>query len=811
MKPHTPDTPLTPARWRQIDALFHAALEIPEPARAEFLRQSCAGDDTLLSELQILLFAFQSEKQFKPPEDEPKPNGRLGEIVGGYKLDAELGQGGMGTVYLASRIDGEFEHRVALKVVSAHLRTSFFTDRFRAERQILANLSHPNITRLLDGGVSSEGDPYLVMEYVDGQPINRYCDQRRLDIPQRIRLFLQACSAVEYAHRNLVVHRDLKPGNLLVTKDGVSKLLDFGTAKLSLTPAAEQTTTRFNALTPRYASPEQLRGEPVSTLMDVYSLGVMLYELVVGAWPFGDPDSLLSGLERAVREIEPAPPKSLLTEEAAHLRSTQKAKLSRVVEGDLRNILAKAIHPDPKQRYASVEQLSADLERYLAGEPVLAHARGIAYRLHKFVKRNWIAVSAAAVFIVGLSATTAIAIHQARAARSQAAKAEAVTRFMEDIIYAGDPDDVKDRTVLQAMEIAKARLNEVHDDPEVELRIRVAMGYVYMDNSLLPEARKELQRAEVLARQTGNHEMLASTMLSLANVQYDETRIRAAYLEALSLAQKNGNELSPKLRVEVLSEVGQYLGVAGEHSPQVEQMLREAVQIGRTNAVAKPHLITALSRLGQYLRYEGRWNEAEPLLNEALAVSPTPAFSTHLALDQLGSIHVGRGDLEGGERFFRQRRELLMRLAGPTNGVTMDARSRWAGLQARRGKIQEAIQEMTDNMVYCRKAFAPGSLGLWFPTATFAYIRNMADQPNQALSLAMESKACLGPTNSTDPRLAQIEAEIGVALAKLRRYREAIPYLEDSDRIQKADKGYVATAYRPMRTRQYLEIARAAF
>jgi serine/threonine protein kinase len=308
---------------------------------------------------------LEDEKRFKPPAGAMEAKGRLGETVGGYKLDAELGQGGMGTVYLAHRADGEFEQQVALKVVSSHLRTRFFTERFRAERQILADLNHPNITRLPNGGVDITGDPYLVMAYVDGQALNRYCDERLLAIPDRIRLFLEACSAVEYAHRKLVVHRDLKPGNILVTKDGVLKLLDFGTAKLLLTTAAEHTTTRFHAMTLRYASPEQLRGESVSTSVDVYSLGVMLYELLVGAWPFGDPASPIAGLERAVRDVDPAPPRSLITDESARLRSTSKAKLARVLDGDLQNIVRRAVEAGSQRRYSSVEHLSEDLRRYL--------------------------------------------------------------------------------------------------------------------------------------------------------------------------------------------------------------------------------------------------------------------------------------------------------------------------------------------------------------------------------------------------------------------------------------------------------------
>jgi tetratricopeptide (TPR) repeat protein len=252
------------------------------------------------------------------------------------------------------------------------------------------------------------------------------------------------------------------------------------------------------------------------------------------------------------------------------------------------------------------------------------------------------------------------------------------------------------------------------------------------------------------------------------------------------------------------------MGIEGNHSPEVEQILRQAVQIGRTNPIPKANFVTALSRLGQYLRYENRIDEAEPLLNEALPLSSAqPTFSANLALEQLGAIRVKRGDLDGGERYYRQRRDLLMRLGGPTNGTAMDSRSRWAALLARRGRVQEALQEMRQNMVYCRRAFAAGSLGLWHPLSTLAYILNLAGQPTEALALSRESLACLGPTNRSDPRLAQIELEAGVSLAKLHRNREAIPYLEDSYRIASADPGFGPTDYRVLRAKEYLNASRA--
>jgi tetratricopeptide (TPR) repeat protein len=349
----------------------------------------------------------------------------------------------------------------------------------------------------------------------------------------------------------------------------------------------------------------------------------------------------------------------------------------------------------------------------------------------------------------------------------------------------------------------------VKDQPEAELRIRAALGYVYMQTSLLPQAQKELRRAETLARQTRNNEMLASTLISLGNVLYDESQCRPVFMEALGIAKNKGNELSPNLRMGIFSEVGQRLGFEG-HSPEVEQDLRNAVQIGRTNSVQRSDFAIALSRLGQYLRFEDRLNEAESLQNEALGLlSSRPVVSSDLALEELGAIRIKRGDLEGGERYYRERRDLLMRLAGPENGTTMDARSRWAGLQARRGHIAEALQEMRENMVHCRKAFAAGSFGLWHPLATLAYILNMADQPVEAWPVAKESLACFGRSTGSDLRFAMIEAEAGVSLAKLHRYGEAVPYLEDCYRIYSGYPGFGPKYYNAVRAREYLDSARA--
>jgi eukaryotic-like serine/threonine-protein kinase len=564
---------LTPERWQRIEAIFHEALQTPEAGRADFILKSCAGDPALFTELRRLLAAFEDEKRFRLPAAGAtiEPKGRLGETIGGYRLDAELGQGGMGTVYLAHRADGEFEQQVALKVVSAHLRTQFFTERFRAERQILAGLNHSNITRLLDGGVSATGDPFLAMEYVDGQPIDRYCDARLLAVPDRIRLFLQACSAVEYAHRKLVVHRDLKPGNILVTADSTPKLLDFGTAKLLLAAPAESTTTRFHAMTLRYASPEQLRGEPVSTSMDVYSLGVMLYELTVGAWPFGDPDSPIAGLERAVRDIDPAPPRSLITDESARLRSTSKPKLAGVLDGDLGHVISKAIEADPRRRYTSVEQLSADLRRYLAGRPVLAREHTWFYRGARFAQRHRWRLAAGAVLTAGLGFSVLTAVEQyVRGQRRMVQVRNLSQSYLTDILNEVGklPGSMQARLLI--VDRARGNLDqllpEAPNDPE--LRRALAAAYLQLGDiqgkpftvSLgdTAGAIRSYRIADAMARQAGDRdwEMLAvlvraRRMIAQIDARAGRTAEAVSLLNsALAPAKRLWQDAPPDLQVD---------------------------------------------------------------------------------------------------------------------------------------------------------------------------------------------------------------------------------------------------------------------
>lgn len=357
---------------------------------------------------------MQAANQLGPPP----PPGIPTASFGSYRAIELLGRGGMSSVYLARRADGQFEQTVALKIMAGYLTGPEFLRRFEIERQLLATLNHNNITRLLDGGVSSAGDPFLITEYVDGQPIDRWCDDRRLDVKARLMTFLQVCEAVDYAHRNLIVHSDLKPANILVNSDGQVKLLDFGTASL-LATERNVTMTRTRMLTPRYASPEQLRGERVNIATDVFSLGIILYELLCGAWPFGDPASVLSELNRATGTVHAKAPSTVVTEESAERRAVPSEQLRRTLKGDVSAIVLKALEQDAGRRYESVRQFAADISSFLEGRPVLARPQTAFYRTGKFIRRQWLPVAAALAFVLGLSSATFVAFRQARIAQER--------------------------------------------------------------------------------------------------------------------------------------------------------------------------------------------------------------------------------------------------------------------------------------------------------------------------------------------------------------------------------------------------------
>jgi tetratricopeptide (TPR) repeat protein/tRNA A-37 threonylcarbamoyl transferase component Bud32 len=488
-------------RWQRLKTLVAAVTRVSPEARDAWLLDACADDPDLKADVESLLAAREAADGFLEtpalhvPEvartvldalDRERLRGRR---IGPYSIVRMLGRGGMGVVYLATRADGAFDKTVAIKLVTGGGLDSQLLARFADERRILAGLDHPNIARLLDGGTTEDGTPYVVMEYVEGEPIDMYCRARRLSIRGRLELFRKVCAAVEYSHRRLVVHRDIKAGNILVTTDGTPKLLDFGIAKL-LEPAADapqRTATLFRALTPESASPEQLRGEPVTVATDVYSLGVLLYRLLTDEGPYQTLLDTEANITQAICHEQPLAPSARLAA-SAHADAADR---SRAVRGDLDLIVLKALRKEPDRRYGSVQLLAEDVESHLVGRPVAAAPDSWHYRAGKFARRHRLGLAAAAATLTAIVAGTSIAVYQARVARREAAIAEAQHMRAE-------------RRFNDVRQLANSLIFDIHDSirdlpgatPAKKLLIDRALQYL---NSLSNEASGDVSLQRDLA------------------------------------------------------------------------------------------------------------------------------------------------------------------------------------------------------------------------------------------------------------------------------------------------------------------------
>ncbi|MEP6923935.1 MAG: protein kinase [Pyrinomonadaceae bacterium] len=490
--------------WQKIEEAVTLLYEMPNPRRQAWLAEFCDGNPDLRAEIESLLaFQLQSENFLEKSADEyaakilvESQSDLFGKKFGIYKIIGEIGQGGMGAVFLAQRDDGEFRQQVALKIIRQQLAGSEIIRRFRQEREILASLNHPHIARLLDGGISDDGSPFFVMEYVAGESLMNFASQQNLSLEDRLKLFGEICGAVAYAHRNLIVHRDLKPSNILVETDGTPKLLDFGLAKFldkNLTGAAlEDTATAFRAMTPAYASPEQLRGERVTTASDIYSLGLVLYELLTGHKAYNFKTNNLDEIIRIVNETTPAKPSVAETKKNGSAEENPKSKIQnpKLLRGDLDNIVLQALRKEPERRYKSVEAFADDIERHLDGLPVSARPNTFAYRAEKFIGRNRLGVAASLLIILALLGGGATTVWQARRAETQRLKAEKrfddVRRLSNSLMFEihdsvqNLPGSTPTRQLIvsRALEYLDSLAQEAGDDPTLQIELATAYGKI---------------------------------------------------------------------------------------------------------------------------------------------------------------------------------------------------------------------------------------------------------------------------------------------------------------------------------------------
>ncbi len=569
MDTHTDD-------WKQLSELLDQALALPPAQRDGWLDTLAPSLQRHRAALERMIRRYEQGSDPGVGASDPTPgflntlpklldeahrlpgssdtNNGAPQTVGDYRLLRELGHGGMGSVWLAERIDGVPKRTVALKLPHAGPATPALAERFARERDILASLEHPHIARLYDAGVTADGQPYLAMEAVDGQPINAYCDERSLDVNQRIALMMQVLQAVQHAHAHLVVHRDLKPGNILVTGDGQVRLLDFGIAKLIADGAAQETALTQaggRAMTLDYASPEQIEGRPITTASDVYSLGVLLYELLTGVRPYQLAGDSPVALQAAILDTEPARPSTAVTDEShARLRGAGASGLARSLRGDLDTIVLKALKKRPEDRYATAEAMREDLQRHLDGEPVLARPDSAAYRLRKFVARHRVVVAASGVVALALLSATGVSLRQARVAQQQTRTAEAVQSFLEDIFKANsaaqpDPTRARQTTARELLDLGAGQIDRaLSDAPEAKLQVLKMLTDLYDDLDLQSQVIELASKRVRLAREVhGPRDLtLADALIELAFVQNnagDTDAANAAETEAAHVLDAN--------------------------------------------------------------------------------------------------------------------------------------------------------------------------------------------------------------------------------------------------------------------------------
>jgi non-specific serine/threonine protein kinase/serine/threonine-protein kinase len=754
---------LAAPHWQRVQDVFQDAVMRAPEARAAFLDEACEADAELRREVESLLVSHQEAGGFlsrpvpletglgQPAAMSPAETRR----VGPYRVLGTIAQGGMGTVYRAVRDDDTFQKTVALKLVRGGAASDYLERRFRQERQILARLQHPNIAAILDGGTTDEGDPYLVMEHVEGRPLTVYCSEEGLGTRERLVIFGAVCGAVQYAHQNLVVHRDLKPDNILVTAEGTPKLLDFGIAKLlaaGVDPDTAPTATLLPMMTPEYASPEQVKGEPVTTASDVYSLGVVLYELLAGRRPYAVKTDSLQEIVRAVCQTEPPPPSiAVKTREggAAAEPATGTRPTASELKGDLDTIVLRALHKEPARRYASVQEFADDLRRHLDGQPVRARADTLGYRAGKFVRRHRVAVTAGALVMLSLLGGIVATVRQQRIAEAHRARAEArfadVRRLANSFLFEfeGAIRDLPGSTparqlvVKKALEYLDALAGEASGDRALQLELATAyqkvgdvQGNPFGANlgdtaGAVASYRKEVAIREVLAaapqrdREAARDLVAAYRRLGLLEHEAGETRAGVEHLnQALRLAERLLAEDSTdrKARRELArahdgaADLALYTG----NQAGAEDHQRRALAIWEAEVQASPEDQEALrglhlihGELARTLRVTGRLPEATAHYRRALDTA-----QTRLALvpkDLVARRDEANGHTNLAVAFYRQGRldeagveiaksfafyEEMLR-ADPRNSQAMRDVS-WdlsfmAELAAARGRLEEAL------------------------------------------------------------------------------------------------------------------------
>ncbi len=797
---------------KEVEAAYKHLLSLAAAERRDYLDRLQADDPAMADRLSDLLSSEpfddatirdpieRSAARLSDDVDDPW----AGRRVGAYRIVERIATGGMGAVFLAERADRQFEQRVAIKVTSSQLLSDDAIRRFKTERQLLANLQHPYIAQLLDGGTTEEGLPYLVMEYVDGMPIDQHCDKLSLRVAERLALFEKTAQAVDFAHRNLVVHRDIKPSNILVTADGTPKLLDFGIAKLLEPPEAglpiDRTQAGRRMLTLEYASPEQIRAEPVTTATDVYSLGVLLYRLLTGQSPYDLTSDSAPSVESQILDTQPAKPSSRVTsafvsaEAISRSRSTSLDKLRRRLAGDLDNIVLMALRKEPERRYPSARAMVDDITRYMQHQPVLACPDSLSYRLGKSVRRNRVSVGLAtfSTLVVGVLVVTytyQLGIERDRA-ELEAAKAVEVAGFMTTLFKEADPRlrGSEPMSITDMLERGAERARqELSEQPELQASLLATIGESYHNMWDLQRARDMLQSVlpELEAKLGADHPEIVRIRYFLGL----STGALGDFAESSALHQTNYDFQSARFGPRSAEAAAELYQIAHMQDRQAEYVEAEAAFLEIIDILrgvgddGREGLANALSGYGAMLGRLGRHAEDAVVQNEALEIQRELHGEQHpdyvAVLNNLGNTYWRLEEFDKGEELMLKNIELTRQIYGEDEIPHARAFINYAAMITQRDRVEEAIELMKKGLPIYREKY-----GADHPRYAYT-LENLADSYNnlgdyeraeEHFNAAMD---ILSEKFGADHlEVAITRSRLGNMLIRIDRHAEALQHLE---------------------------------
>lgn len=808
-------------KFLKAKQIFDDALNLDASQRKIFLDEKCGDDLELKKEVLSLLNSLENTIDFleapitiSEVDEAVFSDPYIGKQIGSYIIDGEAGVGGMGIVYTGKRNDKEFEQKVAIKILKHGITSEYLLKRFQIERQTLANLQHQNIARLLDGGRTSDGLPYLVMEFIDGIPITEYSNQNKLNVEEKLKLFREVCTAVQYAHQNLVIHRDLKPGNILVTKNGTPKLLDFGIAKLideDLIDSNESLTrTGVWHLTPEYASPEQIKGEKISTASDVYSLGVLLYQILTGVQPYKISNNSPSIISKIITEENVKKPSERVKEKSEINNETnifQHEKISNQLKGDLDNIISKAMNKDPLRRYVSIEQFSEDLRRHLTGLPVIAQKDTAGYRLSKFIQRHKVGFVSSVGFIVFLIASLIAIIWQANIAANErdnakleAQKVEAVNMFLQDMLSSVDPTVVgKDVKVYDVLKKASDDVgNNFIGHPEIEASVRKTIGKTLVGLGEYNEAKFHLIKSlELNNTAYGKESFQSAESLHELALNYDWdgdfNLSDSLYKESILLFRKNKNS-PPRSIASVLND---YATLKQEQNKYTEalDLLNEAYKIYLKNFGEKDRDVASVSNnLGISYEALNKLDEAENYYKKSLELyvelygQNRPEIST--LFNNLAYIYIEKNDLPKAESYFKKSLELKIKTLGKNHSLVGLAYTNLGALHFTMKNYKASESDLLSAFENFKTSLNKNHV--WLGLADFWYGKILIEKSKYEDAEIYLRKALAiynGNYSQDHPNLISTYAELGIVKYYQKKHNEAEKLLVDGYEGIKKIKG----------------------